>query len=160
MFGEITSSKEENAVELVQHQRGNANLLTIKSVVRTRSLHLEFPCLALGNLAVSQLSCLLLVAWQLGTERTLQLNQGLGNLTVSQPSCFLRVAWQLGTERALQLNDITNQTTPSIANEEPPLLFSPTRSEYAQNQQSLFKPHQPLSLHSDLNLDRGEIVQL
>ncbi|GAA53379.1 cystathionine beta-synthase [Clonorchis sinensis] len=28
----------------------------------------------------------------------------LGNLTVSQPSCNLRVAWQLGTERVLQLN--------------------------------------------------------
>ncbi|KAG5454825.1 hypothetical protein CSKR_108370 [Clonorchis sinensis] len=30
---------------------------------------------------------------------------GLGNLAVSQPSRFLRVAWQLGTERVLQLND-------------------------------------------------------
>ncbi|KAG5452513.1 hypothetical protein CSKR_103318 [Clonorchis sinensis] len=30
---------------------------------------------------------------------------GLGNLAVSQPSCFLCVAWQLGTERVLQLND-------------------------------------------------------
>ncbi|KER29775.1 hypothetical protein T265_03685 [Opisthorchis viverrini] len=29
---------------------------------------------------------------------------GLGNLAVSQPSCFLRVAWQLGTGRVLQLN--------------------------------------------------------
>ncbi|KER31378.1 hypothetical protein T265_02423 [Opisthorchis viverrini] len=30
---------------------------------------------------------------------------GLGNLAVSQPSCLLRVAWQLVTERVLQLND-------------------------------------------------------
>ncbi|KAG5449834.1 hypothetical protein CSKR_109114 [Clonorchis sinensis] len=30
----------------------------------------------------------------------------LGNLAVSQPSCFLRAAWQLGTGRMLQLNDI------------------------------------------------------
>ncbi|KAG5449710.1 hypothetical protein CSKR_103085 [Clonorchis sinensis] len=29
---------------------------------------------------------------------------GLGNLAVSQPSCFLRVAWQLGTGRVLQLD--------------------------------------------------------
>ncbi|KER24693.1 LOW QUALITY PROTEIN: hypothetical protein T265_14357, partial [Opisthorchis viverrini] len=31
---------------------------------------------------------------------------GLGNLAVSQPSCFLRVAWQLGTERVPQLTDL------------------------------------------------------
>ncbi|KAG5454327.1 hypothetical protein CSKR_109220, partial [Clonorchis sinensis] len=30
---------------------------------------------------------------------------GLGNLAASQPSCFLLVAWQLGTETAVQLND-------------------------------------------------------
>ncbi|KER21920.1 hypothetical protein T265_09873 [Opisthorchis viverrini] len=30
---------------------------------------------------------------------------GLGNLAVSQPSCLLRVAWQVGTERGLQLDD-------------------------------------------------------
>ncbi|KER22441.1 hypothetical protein T265_09458 [Opisthorchis viverrini] len=30
---------------------------------------------------------------------------GLGNLAVSQPSCLLRVARQLGTESVLQLND-------------------------------------------------------
>ncbi|KAG5441675.1 hypothetical protein CSKR_103189 [Clonorchis sinensis] len=29
----------------------------------------------------------------------------LGQPDKSQPSCFLRVAWQLGTERVLQLND-------------------------------------------------------
>ncbi|KAG5440943.1 hypothetical protein CSKR_114471 [Clonorchis sinensis] len=43
-------------------------------MVRTRPLPLDFPCLGLGNLVVSQLSCLLLVAWQLGTEKVLQLN--------------------------------------------------------------------------------------
>ncbi|KAG5451644.1 hypothetical protein CSKR_109126 [Clonorchis sinensis] len=37
-------------------------------------LLLDFPCLGLGNLTVSQLSCFLRVAWQLGTERMLQLN--------------------------------------------------------------------------------------
>ncbi|KAG5453589.1 hypothetical protein CSKR_109542 [Clonorchis sinensis] len=26
---------------------------------------------------------------------------GLGNLAVSQPSCFLRVAWQLGTQKSV-----------------------------------------------------------
>ncbi|KER30907.1 hypothetical protein T265_02722 [Opisthorchis viverrini] len=45
-----------------------------RSVVRTRPPPLDFPCLGLGNLRVSQLSCLLRVAWQLGTERALQLN--------------------------------------------------------------------------------------
>ncbi|KAG5444112.1 hypothetical protein CSKR_104199 [Clonorchis sinensis] len=52
--------------------------MTARSVVRNRPLPLplDFPCL------------------------------GLGNLTLSQPSCFLRVAWQLGTERVLQLNSL------------------------------------------------------
>ncbi|KAG5450969.1 hypothetical protein CSKR_105278 [Clonorchis sinensis] len=52
----------------------SANLLTGRSVVRTRPLPLEFPCLGLGNLEVSQPSCNLRLAWQLGTERVLQLN--------------------------------------------------------------------------------------
>ncbi|KER23397.1 hypothetical protein T265_08721 [Opisthorchis viverrini] len=43
------------------------------SVVRTRPLPLDFPCLGLGNLAISQPSCFLRVAWQLGTGRVLQL---------------------------------------------------------------------------------------
>ncbi|KAG5454874.1 Integrator complex subunit 9 [Clonorchis sinensis] len=41
---------------------------------KVRPLPLDFPCLGLGNLAVSQPSCFLWVAWQLGTERVLQLN--------------------------------------------------------------------------------------
>ncbi|KER23900.1 hypothetical protein T265_08319 [Opisthorchis viverrini] len=44
------------------------------SVVRIRPPPLDFPCLGLGNLAVSQPSCFLRVAWQLGTGRVLQLN--------------------------------------------------------------------------------------
>ncbi|KAG5450642.1 hypothetical protein CSKR_100117 [Clonorchis sinensis] len=36
---------------------------------------------------------------------TLDLIKGLDNLAVSQPSCFLRVAWQLDAERVLRLND-------------------------------------------------------
>ncbi|KAG5443605.1 hypothetical protein CSKR_102504 [Clonorchis sinensis] len=52
----------------------SANLLTGRSMVRTRHLPPDFPCL------------------------------GLGNLTVSQPSCFPRVAWRLGTERVLRPN--------------------------------------------------------
>ncbi|KER24552.1 hypothetical protein T265_07819 [Opisthorchis viverrini] len=35
----------------------------------------------------------------------------LGDLAVSQPSCLLRVAWQLGTEGVLQLNDFFNPNT-------------------------------------------------
>ncbi|KAG5449112.1 hypothetical protein CSKR_100233 [Clonorchis sinensis] len=38
--------------------------------------------------------------------------EGLGNLAVSQPSCFLRMAWQLGTERVLQLNNPGISTAP------------------------------------------------
>ncbi|KAG5442666.1 hypothetical protein CSKR_111906, partial [Clonorchis sinensis] len=43
-------------------------------MVRTRPLSLDFPCLGLGNLVVSQPSCSLWVAWQLRTGRVLQLN--------------------------------------------------------------------------------------
>ncbi|KER24340.1 hypothetical protein T265_07979 [Opisthorchis viverrini] len=46
-----------------------------KFVVRTRPLPLEIPYLGLGDLVVSQPSCLLRVAWQLGTERVLQLDE-------------------------------------------------------------------------------------
>ncbi|KAG5454193.1 hypothetical protein CSKR_111152 [Clonorchis sinensis] len=46
----------------------------IRSAVRIRPLPLDFPCLGLGNLAVSKPSCFRRVAWQLGTERVLQLN--------------------------------------------------------------------------------------
>ncbi|KER28660.1 hypothetical protein T265_04535 [Opisthorchis viverrini] len=52
----------------------SANLLTGRSVVRTRPLPLDFPCLGMGDLAVCQPSCFLRVAWQLGTGRVLQLN--------------------------------------------------------------------------------------
>ncbi|KER27862.1 LOW QUALITY PROTEIN: hypothetical protein T265_13696 [Opisthorchis viverrini] len=41
---------------------------------RRTDCHLDFSCLGLGNLAVSQPSCFLLVTWHLGTERVLQLN--------------------------------------------------------------------------------------
>ncbi|KER19344.1 hypothetical protein T265_11854 [Opisthorchis viverrini] len=34
----------------------DGNLLTGRSVIRTRPLHLDFPCLGLSNLAVPQLS--------------------------------------------------------------------------------------------------------
>ncbi|KAG5455046.1 hypothetical protein CSKR_100957 [Clonorchis sinensis] len=64
--------------EMWNHNNGSgeasAHLLTGSSVVQTRPLPLDFSCLGLA---------------------------------VSQPSCFLRVAWQLGTERVLQLNDNT-----------------------------------------------------
>ncbi|KER24221.1 hypothetical protein T265_08067 [Opisthorchis viverrini] len=43
--------------------------VTGRSVVRTRPLPLDLLCLGLGNLAVSQPSCLLRVAWQLGIKR-------------------------------------------------------------------------------------------
>ncbi|KER26533.1 hypothetical protein T265_06251 [Opisthorchis viverrini] len=45
-----------------------------RSVVRAPPMPLEFPCPGLGNLAVSQSSCFFRVAWQLRTEKLLQLN--------------------------------------------------------------------------------------
>ncbi|KER18856.1 hypothetical protein T265_12126 [Opisthorchis viverrini] len=48
------------------------------SVVRSRPLHFNFPCLGLGDLAVSQPSCFLQVAWQLGTGRVLEPNSFSG----------------------------------------------------------------------------------
>ncbi|KER27368.1 hypothetical protein T265_13807, partial [Opisthorchis viverrini] len=50
-----------------------SNLLTKWSVVRTRPLPLDFLCLGLGNLAVSQLSFFRQVAWQIGTGRVIHL---------------------------------------------------------------------------------------
>ncbi|KAG5443000.1 hypothetical protein CSKR_107177 [Clonorchis sinensis] len=69
-------------------QDGSVVLLAERSVVRTRPLPLDFPCLALGNLAVFQPSCNLRVAWQLGTERVLQLNHAtvLSSSTTSSSS--------------------------------------------------------------------------
>ncbi|KER29961.1 hypothetical protein T265_03547 [Opisthorchis viverrini] len=54
--------------------RDGPNLLTGRFLVRTRPLPLDFPCLGLGTLAVSQPSCFLWVVWQPGTEIVLQLN--------------------------------------------------------------------------------------
>ncbi|KAG5446471.1 hypothetical protein CSKR_105815, partial [Clonorchis sinensis] len=51
----------------------SASLLTGMPAVRTRPLPLDFPCLVLGYLATSQHLCFL-VAWRLGTESVLQLN--------------------------------------------------------------------------------------
>ncbi|KAG5443326.1 Thioredoxin domain-containing protein 17 [Clonorchis sinensis] len=50
--------------------------------VRTRPPPLDFPCLGLGNLTVSQPSCFSRVAWQLGTERVLQLNASFFKATL------------------------------------------------------------------------------
>ncbi|GAA53815.1 hypothetical protein CLF_111223 [Clonorchis sinensis] len=41
------------------------------------------------------------------TSRTTPNRNGLGNLPVAQPSCFPRMAWQLGIERELQLDDFS-----------------------------------------------------
>ncbi|KER22501.1 hypothetical protein T265_14838, partial [Opisthorchis viverrini] len=46
----------------------SANLLAGGSVVRTRPLPLDFRCPGLGNLIVSQSSCLLLMTWQLDAK--------------------------------------------------------------------------------------------
>ncbi|KAG5453781.1 hypothetical protein CSKR_113837 [Clonorchis sinensis] len=57
--------------------RSSADLLTGRSVVRTRPQPFDFPHPGLGNLAVSQPPCLLLVAWQQATERVIQLDDNL-----------------------------------------------------------------------------------
>ncbi|KAG5454564.1 condensin complex non-SMC subunit Cnd1 [Clonorchis sinensis] len=62
----------------------SANLLTGRFVVRTWRLPLDFPCLGLGNLAVSQPSCFPGVAWQLGTERGLVVDQLKPALTTGE----------------------------------------------------------------------------
>ncbi|KER26966.1 hypothetical protein T265_13895, partial [Opisthorchis viverrini] len=53
----------------------SANLLTGKSVVRTRPLPLNFPCLSLGNLGCFQPLCFLRVGWRLGTGRLYDLSK-------------------------------------------------------------------------------------
>ncbi|KAG5445264.1 hypothetical protein CSKR_110430 [Clonorchis sinensis] len=53
-------------------------IYTRRSVFRIRPLHVDF-CVGLDNLAVSQPSCFLQVAWQLGTKRVLRLNDWIGS---------------------------------------------------------------------------------
>ncbi|KAG5452493.1 hypothetical protein CSKR_103290 [Clonorchis sinensis] len=55
-------------------ERESADRKVRGSNPRIRPLPLDFPSLVFGNLAVSQPSCFHWVAWQLGTERVLQLN--------------------------------------------------------------------------------------
>ncbi|KAG5445339.1 hypothetical protein CSKR_111091 [Clonorchis sinensis] len=100
-----------------------ANLLTGRSVVRTRPLPLDFPRLGFGNLAVSQPSCFLRVAWQLGTERVPQLNDFFSHIAASRhhhirlhptPETLLRhqrsKAWRCLSARAVsQLCNNTNK---------------------------------------------------
>ncbi|KER23218.1 hypothetical protein T265_08866 [Opisthorchis viverrini] len=50
----------------------STNSLAVTSVVQTRPLLLDFPCLGLGNLVVPQTSCFLLVAWQLSAKKWTQ----------------------------------------------------------------------------------------
>ncbi|KAG5442495.1 hypothetical protein CSKR_113255 [Clonorchis sinensis] len=75
MFSRSLAAKFSGLLYTLRWLSGwSVNLLTLGSVVRTRPLPLDFPCLGLGNLAVSQPSCFIRVAWQLATERVLQLN--------------------------------------------------------------------------------------
>ncbi|KER24495.1 hypothetical protein T265_07860 [Opisthorchis viverrini] len=53
---------------------GGANLLNGRSVIQTEPDHFDCFCLDIGNLTASQSPCFLRVAWQLDTERILQLN--------------------------------------------------------------------------------------
>ncbi|KER30435.1 hypothetical protein T265_03167 [Opisthorchis viverrini] len=64
----------EHYAECSYAKSPSTKLLTGKSVVRTRPLPLDFSCLRLGNLAVSQSSYFLWVARQPGTKMVLQLN--------------------------------------------------------------------------------------
>ncbi|KAG5448779.1 hypothetical protein CSKR_107733 [Clonorchis sinensis] len=66
----------------------SANLLTVKSVVRTWPLHIDFSCLGLDNLEVAQPLCLLRASWQLGIERVLPLNDfQVLKIKISRCSC-------------------------------------------------------------------------
>ncbi|KAG5445535.1 hypothetical protein CSKR_101020 [Clonorchis sinensis] len=60
--------------------------------VPTPPLHLDFPCLGFGNRAVPCPSCLLRVAWQLCTERVLEL--ALGPFLVHSYSCLYNKAFK------------------------------------------------------------------
>ncbi|KER19713.1 LOW QUALITY PROTEIN: hypothetical protein T265_15468 [Opisthorchis viverrini] len=143
-----------------------------KFVVRTRPLPLDFPYLGLGNLARSQPSCNLWVAWQLGTERFMKFLQvapvyrgvhftrgrdgpsGLGNLAVSQPSCFLRVQWQLGTGRVLQLDPILLLIS-YILHSTNPMNVKTTRDSNPASQPFLSRLGQPGSISAFVLLSGG-----
>ncbi|KER32163.1 hypothetical protein T265_12862, partial [Opisthorchis viverrini] len=86
--------------------RSSANLLTGRSVVRTRPLPLDSYCLGLGSLAVSQPSCSLRVAWQLGTERVLQLNDFDYAPSAGVRDLFTRVASSIGS---ISLSEYVNE---------------------------------------------------
>ncbi|KAG5453186.1 hypothetical protein CSKR_112747, partial [Clonorchis sinensis] len=64
----------ERFSSVVSHYASVVRAWTGKSVDQTPSRHLDCSCLGLGNLGVSQPSCFIRVAWQLGTETVLQLN--------------------------------------------------------------------------------------
>ncbi|KER29446.1 hypothetical protein T265_03912 [Opisthorchis viverrini] len=61
---------------------GNLNIGTSRNAKQSRSW-VFISCLGLSNLAVSHFSCFLLVAWQLGTKRVLQLNDGFLYCTIN-----------------------------------------------------------------------------
>ncbi|KAG5448238.1 hypothetical protein CSKR_105737 [Clonorchis sinensis] len=71
---DLSCSTVLSDIQCLSARDGSVVILTGRCVVRTRPLPLDFSFLGLGNLAVSQHSCFLLVARQLGTQRALQLN--------------------------------------------------------------------------------------
>ncbi|KAG5450894.1 hypothetical protein CSKR_109268 [Clonorchis sinensis] len=85
-----------------------------QSVVQIRSLHIDFPCPGLSNLAIFQPSCFLRVACQLGTEKVLQLSDTIlvfHDSTVALDSVYRLVLFntqqcapQICEHRALFLN--------------------------------------------------------
>ncbi|KER31019.1 hypothetical protein T265_02693 [Opisthorchis viverrini] len=62
-----------------------ANLLTRRSVALTLSLSLGFSCVGLGNLAVSQPSCFIRMAGQLGLKMMCHRFQSILNESVNGP---------------------------------------------------------------------------
>ncbi|GAA50703.1 hypothetical protein CLF_104928 [Clonorchis sinensis] len=90
----IEALRDQNGSDA--HQRRTFVLLdTSRTTIHSATFHFRS-----GLLAVDRN-----VACEYGSLPRIQKYPSLGNLAVSKPSCFPRVAWQLGTERVLQLND-------------------------------------------------------
>ncbi|KAG5454298.1 hypothetical protein CSKR_112999, partial [Clonorchis sinensis] len=109
LFAGLLVSVESCALNLAKST--SANLLTERSVVRTRPAPpLDFPCLDLGNLAVSQPSCFSRVAWQLGTE-SLSGSKPLNPALTMSPRLVMK---RLQSTRQARRTDQQSISTPEL----------------------------------------------
>ncbi|KER24068.1 hypothetical protein T265_14499, partial [Opisthorchis viverrini] len=82
---------------------------------------------------------------------------GLGNLAVSQPPCFLWIAWQLSTERVLRLNDYRSvQVDGPRQNQNKCKAKNPSSSEFHLTLPT-FLPPTELSQHSQAHKDQRSL---